>query len=401
MFRRGESGPVRACRTHGRAGLGGLYRRPEARRVRLACGPARKAESSETLVRKAWIQELRDQCRKDVRRLHPGVYWGTQADFSQDLERFYPVLRGLMRVLKAFYARDWELKRARNTLTFSDITHCALRLLVDGYDWDSGELRRTALARELAQELDEIYIDEFQDTNLSQNLLFEAVSRAGKTCSAWATSSSPSTASAAPCRSCLCKSWRARGAVGEGFPAAVHLSQNFRSAEGVLTFANSFFERLMRADACGLDYDADQRLYPGALYPDGDYDPELHLIELYGSAGDADGGDGGQDGAAPDGDERKAGAQARLCARRIREMMEEGRMVSDRSAGGRRSMRYSDIAILMRSAKDRARIYIQARCSRRGFPAGRRRRRAILKTTKFSSPSPFWRRSTTRGPICR
>ncbi len=116
----------------------------------------------------------------------------------------------------------------------------------------------------------------------------------------------------------------------------------------------------MRADACGLDYDADQRLYPGALYPDGDYDPELHLIELYGSAGDADGGDGGQDGAAPDGDERKAGAQARLCARRIREMMEEGRMVSDRSAGGRRSMRYSDIAILMRSAKDRARIYIQA-----------------------------------------
>ncbi len=177
-----------------------------------------KAESSETLVRKAWIQELRDQCRKDVRRLHPGVYWGTQADFSQDLERFYPVLRGLMRVLKAFYARDWELKRARNTLTFSDITHCALRLLVDGYDWDSGELRRTALARELAQELDEIYIDEFQDTNLSQNLLFEAVSRAGETCSAWATSSSPSTASAAPCRSCLCKSWRARGAVGEGFP---------------------------------------------------------------------------------------------------------------------------------------------------------------------------------------
>lgn len=319
-----------------------------------------KAESSETLVRKAWIQELRDQCRKDVRRLHPGVYWGTQADFSQDLERFYPVLRGLMRVLKAFYARDWELKRARNTLTFSDITHCALRLLVDGYDWDSGELRRTALARELAQELDEIYIDEFQDTNLSQNLLFEAVSRVGENlfCVGDVKQSIYRFRRAMP--ELFMQKLAGARAVGEGFPAAVHLSQNFRSAEGVLTFANSFFERLMRADACGLDYDADQRLYPGAPYPDGDYDPELHLIELYGSAGDADGGDGGQDGAAPDGDERKAGAQARLCARRIREMMEEGRMVSDRSAGGRRPMRYSDIAILMRSAKDRARIYIQA-----------------------------------------
>lgn len=73
-----------------------------------------------------------------------------------------------------------SLNAAKNTLTFSDITHCALRLLVADYDWTTGALRRTALAEELAAQLDEIYIDEFQDTNLSQNLLFEAVSRAGE-----------------------------------------------------------------------------------------------------------------------------------------------------------------------------------------------------------------------------
>lgn len=60
---------------------------------------------------------------------------GLAADYGQDLKKFYPVLRGLSRVLEAFYARDWELKRAKNTLTFSDITHCALRLLVADYDW--------------------------------------------------------------------------------------------------------------------------------------------------------------------------------------------------------------------------------------------------------------------------
>lgn len=320
-----------------------------------------KAESSETLRRKAWIQELREQCRKDVRKLHPGIYWGSQADYGQDLKKFYPVLRGLSRVLEAFYARDWELKRAKNTLTFSDITHCALRLLVADYDWTTGALRRTALAEELAAQLDEIYIDEFQDTNLSQNLLFEAVSRAGENlfCVGDVKQSIYRFRRAMP-ELFLQKLASARP-VGKGFPAAVHLSQNFRSAEGVLTFANRFFERLMRADACGLDYDADQRLYPGAAYPEGDYEPELHLIELYGKTDgvDAAGADAGQDESAPDSDERKARAQARLCARRIREMMAEGRTVSDRAAGGQRPMRYSDIAVLMRSAKDRARVYIQ------------------------------------------
>lgn len=67
-----------------------------------------------------------------------------------------------------------ELKEKQNAYDFSDISHMALALLVSRNDDDTVD--RTELAKELSHKYTEILIDEYQDTNKAQDMLFRAIS---------------------------------------------------------------------------------------------------------------------------------------------------------------------------------------------------------------------------------
>ena len=62
------------------------------------------------------------------------------------------------------------LKRTAGLCDFNDITRYALTLLCP-----DGE--PTALAREIADSYDEIYVDEYQDTNYLQDRIFYSISK--------------------------------------------------------------------------------------------------------------------------------------------------------------------------------------------------------------------------------
>lgn len=70
-----------------------------------------------------------------------------------------------------------RLKKEQKLLDFSDLEHMALRLLMEKTD---GLYQPTALARQTAQEFEEVLVDEYQDTNSAQDMLFFAVSQQGK-----------------------------------------------------------------------------------------------------------------------------------------------------------------------------------------------------------------------------
>lgn len=68
-------------------------------------------------------------------------------------------------------------EKTQNVYDFNDVAHFALRLLVTCDE--NGEVHRTAVAEELRTRYYEILLDEYQDTNEAQDMLFSAISNDG------------------------------------------------------------------------------------------------------------------------------------------------------------------------------------------------------------------------------
>lgn len=76
----------------------------------------------------------------------------------------------LFTLLKLFDTRFTECKRRRSLIDFNDIEHLTLKLLYDEND------NVSSIATEISDNLDEIYVDEYQDLNPLQNKIFKALS---------------------------------------------------------------------------------------------------------------------------------------------------------------------------------------------------------------------------------
>ena len=80
----------------------------------------------------------------------------------------------LFELVEAFDRAFTEQKRQKNLMDFSDMEQYAIALLVrpagEGYV-------KTPLARAVSERYDEVLVDEFQDTNAAQEIIFRAVSQ--------------------------------------------------------------------------------------------------------------------------------------------------------------------------------------------------------------------------------
>ena len=92
---------------------------------------------------------------------------------TQTLTKEAALLRLLHRLLEYYKEELTARKNALGLCEFSDIEHYALKLLYD----DLKERKKKALAQAVADDFDEIYVDEYQDVNALQNLVFEAISK--------------------------------------------------------------------------------------------------------------------------------------------------------------------------------------------------------------------------------
>lgn len=117
--------------------------------------------------------EKRKSATENIKELS-GVFCCREADFYSDNEFFAPMVRSLVEAVKLYGKELKKLKKEKKIADFDDITHAALELLVKQTD-DGWE--RTEKAESLSQFYEEILIDEYQDTNKAQDMLFTALSR--------------------------------------------------------------------------------------------------------------------------------------------------------------------------------------------------------------------------------
>ncbi len=266
------------------------------------------------------------------------VFCCREEDFYSDCEFFAPLVRSLVEATKLYGKNLAMLKKEKKLADFDDITHAALRLLVKETD-DGWE--RTKAAEALSEFYEEILIDEYQDTNKAQDMLFTAISRDNLFRVGDVKQSIYSFRQAMPRIFIELKNaYKLYNREEKAFPAKILLGNNFRSRKGVTDIINFVFSQLMTSESGDIEYGSEEELVPLASYSEKDEAAtELHLIDTTDNTDETD----------------NDTVQATYIADRINEMVESGFTVKD--GDGERKVRYGDFAVLLRSVSTKAQIY--------------------------------------------
>ena len=144
--------------------------------VRITCGayaPIRvgnlsAAKKTEESIRAC---EVRSQVVEELRKKTAPHFLIPQAKIPSLFLATHHVCMGLYEFFGDYERRLSEEKAARSVCDFGDITRLTYRLLVksDGTPTD--------IAREISQQYDEIYIDEYQDVDAVQDAIFRAIAK--------------------------------------------------------------------------------------------------------------------------------------------------------------------------------------------------------------------------------
>ena len=243
----------------------------------------------------------------------------------------------LSETVRAFDRELSARKDRRNIKTFSDVSLLAVRLLAESckksdaqFETGGFPYRQTALAKELSKRFAQVIIDEYQDVNLIQEVLYNCVSDGGSNLF-MVGDVKQSIYGFRQSKAKLFSERKNRYAPYDRedprYPAIVYLSRNFRSRQQICDTVNFIFSRIMP------DYTPEEYLNFGAAgYA---YDPacdtEIALIEK----------------TAFDESYSKTALEARYTASRILQMMHAGVTVTDKD--GQRPIRFGDFAVLMRT----------------------------------------------------
>ncbi len=285
------------------------------------------------------IKALWDRCKKRMKQV-TDQFTDSSGDHNADFQAVRPVTDALFRLTADFSRAYGEEKRRRNVLDFSDLEHLSLRLLTE----EDGA--PSPLAGELSAQFEEILVDEYQDCNRVQERIFRAISREGKNITMVGDVKQSIYRFRLADPSLFLEkytAYRDEPEAGEG--RRVLLRENFRSDAGILRGVNDLFSRILTRELGELDYGEAEALIPGAGASDTPGSFELRLAET--------GGPGLE-------------AEAEAVSLRVSRLLEEGIRVKDKA--GDRPLAAGDIAILLRGAKDRDRIFAAA-LERRGIPS--------------------------------
>lgn len=277
-----------------------------------------------------------------------------------DMEHLEPIVAKLIDAVIAFENELTRLKLEANQANFSDTLHLALKLLfekvVEAY-------RKTDLANELSANYAEILVDEYQDVNMAQDMIFNALSK-----------DESNLFMVGDVKQSI---YRFRQAMPEiflsrrdglseyengNYPAKVTLGKNFRSRNGVTEIINFIFSYIMSREAGGLDYDKNECLEAAAPYPESaGADTEMYLFET------------------AKGEELQA--QASFAADYIEKSIAEG--MTFVSGNGTKKAEYRDFCILLRSIKGHSKPFIDE-FTRRGIPVSCEAAKGILQTPEIT-----------------
>jgi len=288
-----------------------------------------KGEAVETMVER--VKKGREEAKKRLAALKEQLLTRSPADYARECRELAPLMEELARLVTQFGEAYRAAKAAKGLVDFGDLEHACLSILRDPSSTPD-RLVPTEAALAFREQFEEVYVDEYQDTNAVQESVLRLVSRgdgpdagAGnrfmvgdvkqsiyrfrlaepglflgkyKTFrSLWAVSEAnatdgapgngrradgtsgdaPSanapdavTADAVPANATDGAASASADAAAAPRGIRIDLARNFRSRREVVDAVNFVFRQTMHEEAAELDYDERAELVCGAAYPEPD-----------------------------------------------------------------------------------------------------------------------------------
>ncbi len=206
---------------------------------------------------------LRDTSKKYFEKIGE-ILFDDEETIVQNLNFLAPYVEELSNIVIEFSEKLLKEKYERNLLTFSDLEHLAIKVLVERFE--DGKPIYTETAKKYQERFYEIVIDEYQDTNEVQDLILTAISRSSV--------NKPNKFMVGDVKQSIYKfrggdpklfisKYNSYTYDKESHYQKIDLSKNFRSSETVIQLVNFVFLQLMQPTVGGISYDVNAMLHLG------------------------------------------------------------------------------------------------------------------------------------------
>lgn len=274
----------------------------------------------------------RDSVKKSVSEIKDIFAYADWDSVLEDITRCKDQAAELVRVTLLFSDELLKLKKKRSIFDHGDVAHIALDILRQD---------ESPAKKQLSELFDEIFIDEYQDSNrLQEELLYSIAKEVGDSHRVFMVGDVKQSIYSfrMACPDLFINKLRSFTESDSPFQK-VFLSNNFRSRKQVVDFVNYVFENLMEKNIAGIDYDDTQKLICSSSYlPEESVDYKTELLHFEKDDEEIDSFE----------------AEGYMIGSRIMELMnpENPLYVTERKTGIKRKLEYNDICILIRAQKD-------------------------------------------------
>lgn len=321
-------------------------------------------------------KNARDKAKKDISKLSSDLNFGSIDEVRDECKMLYPLMRSISNLVIEFENMYKEKKKERGILDFNDMEHICLEILTNKDD--KGNIIPSKTAIRYREKFEEVFVDEYQDSNSVQETIIKMVSRSDMAI--------PNVFMVGDIKQSI---YRFRQAKPELFlekyntytdskiankndrDIKISLFKNFRSRKEILDASNFIFYNIMSETAGELDYTENEALNLGAEYKDiskdNVYDIEENELDISETAGRVELNILNLSGEkVADSDDMESSDEieseenidamqyeARIVAKKINELIhgEKPYLIFDKSLGLYRKVRYKDIVILLRTVK--------------------------------------------------
>lgn len=314
-------------------------------------------------MREAWkiATEYRKEAIESMKKVVEMYKNRYSKDIKKEIDMSYPIVRAISDAVLKFWKKFEEAKRDKGIIDFNDIEHFALEILVD--EDENGCQIPSETAKRYSEEFKEIFVDEYQDSNLVQEAILSSI----------ANKEMPNRFMVGDVKQSI---YRFRQAKPEIFlhkyetystekdkdGRKIMLYKNFRSRKNVLDSVNFIFENIMSKELGEIEYNDDEKLNPGAVFEEcyeentivgGSCD--VHIIEKKANENLTD------EQLEEEEDLDNIQIEARAIGKIIKEIVgkdSDGKiqMVYDKEEKRYRQAKYKDIVILLRATSNWASV---------------------------------------------
>ena len=317
-------------------------------------------------------KSIRDKAKKSLEDIIQSSFYKDTESIIEEIKYLYPIVKSISSTIIKFEEEYSKRKREKGIIDFNDIEHFALKILTQRDE--NGKILTDEFGNSIPSEIAlayrdkfyEIFIDEYQDSNLVQEVLLSTIAKI----------QTPNRFMVGDVKQSIYRFRQAKPeifqekyetyGVNEGsLYRKIMLYKNFRSRAEVLDSANYIFENIMSKNIGEIEYTEKERLNLGANFKENNDEniivggpTEVHIIQKSKVEDLDDNTEEKQDEEEID----NLQLEARMVGKIIKDLMtpnEDGKiqMIYDKKIDSYRRIEFKDIVILLRATSAWAPVF--------------------------------------------